>query len=48
MGDILKDDGLHGENIGKLHLRDVECTDNMGPPCKGDWKMNFKTSQLKL
>lgn len=31
MGDILQDDGFHGENVGKLHLRDVECTDNMGP-----------------
>lgn len=32
MGDILQDDGLHGENVGKLHLRDVQCTDNVGPP----------------
>lgn len=32
MGDILEDDGLHGENVGKLHLGDVESTDNMGPP----------------
>lgn len=32
MGDILQDDGFHGENVCKLHLRDVECTDDMGPP----------------
>lgn len=32
MGDILQDDGLHGENVGKLHLGDVERTDNVGPP----------------
>lgn len=32
--DILKDDGLHGEDIGKLHLRDVECTHNVGPACR--------------
>lgn len=31
MWDILQDDGLHGEDVGKLHLRDVECTHNMGP-----------------
>lgn len=31
MWDILQDDGLHGEDIGKLHLRDIQCTDHVGP-----------------
>lgn len=32
MGHILQDDGLHGENVGKLHLGDVERTHDVGPP----------------
>lgn len=31
MRDVLQDDGLHGEDVGKLHLGDVERTHNMGP-----------------
>lgn len=31
MWDILQDDGLHGEDVGKLHLRDVERAHDMGP-----------------
>lgn len=31
MWDILQDDGLHGENVGKLHLRDVERAHYVGP-----------------
>lgn len=31
MWDVLQDDGLHGEDVGKLHLRDVERTHNVGP-----------------
>lgn len=29
--DILQDDGLHGDDVGKLHLGDVERTHNVGP-----------------
>lgn len=29
--DILQDDGLHGEDVGKLNLRDVKCTHYVGP-----------------
>lgn len=29
--DVLQDDGLHGEDVGELHLRDVERTHYMGP-----------------
>lgn len=32
VGDVLQDDGLHGENVGELHLGDVERTDDVGPP----------------
>lgn len=31
MRHILQHDGLHGEHVGKLHLRDVEGTHHMGP-----------------
>lgn len=31
VGYILEDDWLHGENISKLHLRDVQSADDMGP-----------------
>lgn len=31
MWDVLQDDRLHGEDVGKLHLRDVERTHNVGP-----------------
>lgn len=39
MWDVLQDDGLHGEDVGKLHLRDVERTHNMGPACQRDGSM---------
>lgn len=39
MWDVLQDDGLHGEDVGKLHLRDVECAHNMGPTWQGDGSM---------
>lgn len=29
--DILQDDGLHRDDVGKLHLGDVERTHNVGP-----------------
>lgn len=29
--DVLQDDGLHGEDVGKLHLRDVERAHDVGP-----------------
>lgn len=32
MRDVLQDDGFHGEDVGKLHLRDVERTHDVGPP----------------
>lgn len=32
VGDVLQDDGLHGEHVGKLHLWDVQSADDMGPP----------------
>lgn len=32
VGYILQDNWLHGEHIGKLHLWDVQSTDNVGPP----------------
>lgn len=31
MRHILQHDGLHGEHVGKLHLRDVEGTHHVGP-----------------
>jgi hypothetical protein len=31
MRHILQYDGLHGEHVGKLHLRDVQGTHHMGP-----------------
>lgn len=32
MRNVLQDDGLHGQHVGKLHLRDVQSTHNVGPP----------------
>lgn len=29
---VLQDDGLHGQHVGKLHLWDVQSTHNVGPP----------------
>lgn len=29
--DILQDDRLHGEDVGELHLGDVECAHDVGP-----------------
>lgn len=40
MWDVLQDDGLHGEDVGKLHLGDVECTHHMGPAWQTEWKMD--------
>lgn len=31
MRHVLQHDGLHGEHVGKLHLRDVEGTHHVGP-----------------
>lgn len=31
VGDVLQDDGLHGDDVGKLHLGDVECAHDVGP-----------------
>lgn len=28
---VLQDDGLHGQHVGKLHLGDVQSTHNVGP-----------------
>lgn len=38
MRDILQDDGLHSEDVGKLHLRDVQRTHNVGPAWWRDWQ----------
>lgn len=35
MRHVLQHDGLHGEHVGKLHLRDVEGTHHMGPAWGG-------------
>lgn len=35
MRHILQHDGLHGEHVGKLHLRDVEGTHHVGPAWGG-------------
>lgn len=41
MRDVLQDDGLHGEDVGKLHLGDVERTHDMGPTCQREGNRNF-------
>lgn len=35
VGHVLQHDGLHGEHVGKLHLRDVEGTHHVGPAWGG-------------